>query len=403
MSARPSLSAFPKMLNISIGRRLTLGFAIVLAIVIILGVKAVSDVETTAGTTVDLYEHPFTVTSGLATVRNGIFVTYDALRQASASDASAALDATELANLRQSPLAALDLAGARYLGPKSDFQNLRDVTAAFFAAADHVALLISDGKRDVARALLLQDGRLAFKSAVKSATTMVNFANDKGRGFVAAAQDRMSATVRLLSILTGVALLVGALITYQVTRSITRPLAALRDTMLRLAAGDYTAEVAGLQRGDEVGSMATAVEVFKQNGIDGDRLRTDQEAQKLRVQQERRQSMLDLAVKFEAGVGGIVGSVASAATGLRVTAKSMAATAESTTLQSAAVAAASEQASLNVQTVASASEELSASIREISQQVAHAGALIEGSVQQTVKSNEQVRGLTKFERRKLAT
>jgi methyl-accepting chemotaxis protein len=104
--------------------------------------------------------------------------------------------------------------------------------------------------------------------------------------------------------------------------------------------------------------------------------------------------MLELADKFEAGVGGIVKSVASAATELQSTARSMATTSDQTTRQASTVAAASEQATASAQTVASATEELAASIREISQQVTRSSGLTKDAVQQACRSDEQVRELT---------
>ena len=153
--------------------------------------------------------------------------------------------------------------------------------------------------------------------------------------------------------------------------------------MHRLASGERDGAIPGLDRPDELGTMAKSVQVFKDNMIETDRLRTEQEAQKQGAARERRQAMLDLATKFEASVGGIVESVASAASGLQSAAQTIAATSAETTRQSTRVTDASEQASRNVQTVASAAEELSASIREIGQQVNQAGVIIQEGVRQT--------------------
>jgi methyl-accepting chemotaxis protein len=134
--------------------------------------------------------------------------------------------------------------------------------------------------------------------------------------------------------------------------------------------------------------------VFKDNMLETDRLRVEQEAAKLRAEAERRQSMLQLADGFESRVGNIVKGVAAASTELQSTAQALAATAEETMRQSTAVAGASEEATQNVQTVASATEELSASISEISHQVAQASGMIREGVRQANLSNEQVQGLT---------
>jgi methyl-accepting chemotaxis protein len=177
-------------------------------------------------------------------------------------------------------------------------------------------------------------------------------------------------------------------------QGLSRPIGRLNAVMELLASNDLTADIPGAGRGDEVGAMARTVEVFKTNALEVNRLRADQEQQKLRSEQERRQAMSDLATRFEASVGGIVNGVSSASTELQSTAQSMSATAEETTRQATTVATASEQATQNVQTVAAATEELSASIREISQQVAHTSDQIKEGVRQAAVSSDQMLALT---------
>ena len=191
----------------------------------------------------------------------------------------------------------------------------------------------------------------------------------------------------------GAILLVMLAAAWLINRNISGGLGRLKSRMTTLAGGDVDDAIPGLDRRDELGAMARSVQVFRDNMIETERLRAQQETQKQLAEQERRNAMVDLAAKFRAGVGGIVENVAATATELQTTAQSMSMTSEETTQRSIAVAAASDQATQNVQTVAAAAEELSASIREISQQVAHAGAVIRDGVQQTVRSNEQVQGL----------
>jgi methyl-accepting chemotaxis protein len=208
------------------------------------------------------------------------------------------------------------------------------------------------------------------------------------------AQEAAFSTSYQATILGGLASLgVAVLMGFVLTRGIGRPIADMGSAMAKLATGDSSVAIPAAGRKDEVGEMAKAVQVFKDNMIETARLRAQQETLKQTAERERRQEMLNLAAKFEASVGGIVDSVASAATELQSTAQSMAATAEETTQQSTTVAAASEQTTQNVQAVASAAEELSASVREIGQQVTQAGSMIQEGVRQTIQSNEQVQGL----------
>ena len=164
-----------------------------------------------------------------------------------------------------------------------------------------------------------------------------------------------------IAIVVGLAsVLVGSILGFMVARSIAGPINAITQSMRVLAAGNLTAEIPGASRKDEVGAMAAAVAVFKDSMVEAAGLRVEQETAAQRTAAERRQAMLEMAQKFEAGVASVVTGVTAQANDLQATAQSMAATAQQTTQQSTTVAAASEQASQNVQTVASAAEELSA-------------------------------------------
>jgi methyl-accepting chemotaxis protein len=190
------------------------------------------------------------------------------------------------------------------------------------------------------------------------------------------------------------ALAVGLALAWLIGGGIANPVIGMTEAMRRLAGGDTSTVVPATGRTDEIGQMAAAVQVFKDTMIETGRLRAEQEALKTRAEAERRQSMLDLAARFESQVGAIVDGVTAQATELQATAQAMAATAEQTTRQSTTVAAASEQTTQNVQTVATATEELSASISEIGKQMESSTRMIRDAAGKAELSNEQVRGLT---------
>jgi len=203
----------------------------------------------------------------------------------------------------------------------------------------------------------------------------------------------MEQSMMIALVISAVALVMGLMAGFVIARGITRPISAMTNAMGVLANGDTTVQIPARGQKDEIGSMAEAVQVFKDNMIETDRLRKEQEETKQRSEAERRQAMLDLADRFEASVGGVVGAVTSAATELQATAQSLSATAEETSQQSNAVAAASEQMTQNVQTVASATEELSSSIREIGNQVTESTRIVGTAVTQAEDTNAKVKTL----------
>ncbi|WP_236025111.1 methyl-accepting chemotaxis protein [Arenibaculum pallidiluteum] len=185
-----------------------------------------------------------------------------------------------------------------------------------------------------------------------------------------------------------VALAFCSLLGFLLARGISVPVTGITDVMRRLAANDKAVEVPFRERGDEIGRMAAAVQVFKENAMEMERLQAEQEALKVRTEKERRAAMLKLAEDFEASVKGVVEIVASAATEMQGAATAMSGTAEEASRQAMAVASASEQASANVQTVATATEELAASIQEIGRQVSVSTQIAGQAVQDTRRTAE---------------
>ena len=255
-----------------------------------------------------------------------------------------------------------------------------------------------DGGRDGTGIVYLLFPRLGSDVAVPKLTYNIAFDPWRwviGTGVYVDDIDASFAQVarQFFSIAIGLGLVMAAF-GYFLSRQITNPLARMTAALKGLAAGDRSLQVPETSRRDEIGEMAKAAQVFKNNIIETERLRTEREVQKQEADQERRQVMLDLAAKFETNVGGIVVGVTSAATELQSTAQAMTMTIEETTRQSATVAAASAQATENVQAVATATEELSSSIAEIGQQVTKSSGMIGEAVQRATWSNEQVQGLT---------
>ncbi|MGE4278103.1 MAG: bacteriohemerythrin [Magnetospirillum sp.] len=199
----------------------------------------------------------------------------------------------------------------------------------------------------------------------------------------------ITATLRLVWIAGLLGLGLGAALSILIARSIVVPVKAMTGAMGRLAGGDKTIEIPARERGDEIGAMAAAVQVFKDNAIRMEQLTAEQEEQKRRSEAERRAALHQMADNFEAQVGGVVNAVTAAAVQLQAASRQMAANATETSAQATTVASAAEQASTNVQTVASASEELAASINEIAQQMQRSQSVAERADEQA-RSSETV-------------
>ncbi|MGO9997222.1 MAG: methyl-accepting chemotaxis protein [Acetobacteraceae bacterium] len=187
-------------------------------------------------------------------------------------------------------------------------------------------------------------------------------------------------------------LAVAVLMGIAMTRGIRGPIASMCLVMAKLAKGDTTVEVVGVGRKDEVGAMAAAVQVFKENRMTADRIAKEQ-ATDNEAKARRSQQVESLTAQFEAKVGELVSAVASAATEMEATAGSMSATAEQTNQQSVTVASAAEETSANVQTVATATEELASSVQEISRQVTQSSQIAAKAADDAEETNTTVQAL----------
>jgi len=213
-------------------------------------------------------------------------------------------------------------------------------------------------------------------------------------GIVAGTLAMLDRSERLSLGVAVIALLLGAVLAYVIAIGITRPLGAMTRAMRTLARGDLSVDVPARDYGDEVGEMAAAVEVFKQNAIRVKEMEAAQKEIEARAADEKKRMMEALATQFEGSVAHVVQSVSAAAVQMQSTAQSMSAISTQTSRQAAAVASASEQATSNVQTVAAAAEELAASIREIGQQVSTSSSIVHETQRQAKHTHEVVQGLS---------
>ncbi|NYZ16184.1 HAMP domain-containing protein [Azospirillum sp. RWY-5-1] len=173
----------------------------------------------------------------------------------------------------------------------------------------------------------------------------------------------------VLSVSVGGVLLVGGLAVFIALSGIARPIGRIVAAMGSVADGKLDTEVPGLGRKDEVGSLADALETFKEKGQETLRLQAEVAEKERLATEERRAAMHRMADQFEASVSSAVSMVASAATQLQSSAQSLSAIAEESRAQATTVASATEQTSANVQTVAASAEEMTSSIGEITRRV----------------------------------
>src|SRR6266404_3418281 len=170
-----------------------------------------------------------------------------------------------------------------------------------------------------------------------------------------------------------------------VAKGIIQPITNMTGVMQRLAGGELESEIPSLGRKDEIGAMAEALRIFKDNA---------QRVRAMEAEKARNDVMRNVADGFEKAVGNIIKKVTNASSDIEIAAGSLTKTAETTQELSASVAAASQQSSSNVQSAAAAAEEMASSVSEIGRQVQLSQTITKTAVQQAEKTNVQIAELS---------
>ncbi|MXN65750.1 DUF3365 domain-containing protein [Stappia sp. GBMRC 2046] len=186
--------------------------------------------------------------------------------------------------------------------------------------------------------------------------------------------------------------LVLILVTAFVVRGFTGPLGRMTASMRSLAGGDLEAEIPARERADELGSMAAALEVFKENARERSRLMEESEAAKV-LEAGKASSMASAIGDFEATTKDVVDGVFATSEQLREAASSLATLADEAGALSQTIGQSTRNASDGVITVSSAADELAASMGEINRQINQSTQITESAGEQVSKTIQQVEAL----------
>jgi methyl-accepting chemotaxis protein len=273
------------------------------------------------------------------------------------------------------------------------FATVEETLPAYLAVLAEVEKLTTM-YRDIEAAAMMTGDATTFYERMDDALSAIVGAQDADMKRAAADADdayretlwmSVAVTVFGLAIVSGIVLVI-------VQRQITGPLSRLTSAMGRLSKSMWETEVQGTERRDEIGEMARAVMVFKENGMEAERIAAER-AQDNEIKVRRAQRLDEVTRAFEDNVSALTERLSASATEMEATAQTMMATAQQTTSRSVSVASAAQQTFANVQTVATAAEELSISIGEIARQVTQSSQIAGHAVEDARRTNETVRAL----------
>ena len=217
----------------------------------------------------------------------------------------------------------------------------------------------------------------------EAADAISDSADEKAASVAAMAQLVVLSLVVLLVVLSGLLMLM-------ISRTVIQPVNRMTESMQSLADGDTAVEIPALGRPDEIGAMAGAVQIFKENAIRVAKLEAEQAAEQERAEQQKREAMNHMADEFDASVGQIVEHVSGAIREMQNTANGMSSVADTTSQHASSVKDDAQAANSNVSAVAAATEEMSASVAEISKMVQKSTTITGQAVDSVKKTNDDV-------------
>jgi methyl-accepting chemotaxis protein len=223
---------------------------------------------------------------------------------------------------------------------------------------------------------------------------IVKLANDLNAATEANATNRDATFVIILWSVSGVVLLVIGAGLFGMGLGVIKPVSRMTEVMQRLAEGKLESDIPSLARTDEIGSMARAVQVFKDSALRVKAMESEQAAFHDKLEADRKAAMYQVADSFEKAVGNIVKAVSAASAEIEAAASSLTKTAETTQGLSTTVTEASDRSSANVQSAASAAEEMASSVSEIARQVQASHEVTAAAVQQAEQTNARIAELS---------
>lgn len=277
---------------------------------------------------------------------------------------------------------------------------------------------------------------LALSASINTALeALVDHATEQGYITREAVAAEISASELQNQILIGGYIAIGLLIAYLLGIAVSKPINRTKDTMEALAAaieegGDALSrieDVPYVDRSDEIGAMAKAVQTFKETALSVQKLQVDMadreraaleekeaavaqalagEAERAKDTEQakeeaaaRAQYMQLISRSYEHRIESAMQTLVSAADGVQVTATSIKDNATRTTEVSQSVENAAGHATSDVETVAAAAEELSASGLEISRIVDESKTVTVAAVEDARRANEGVSALNEAAQR----
>jgi len=381
--------------NLRISTRLALGFLLVLLMTGAMGVVGMTSASRLADVTVSFHDHPFKVAQQMAKARVAFRTASMAARDLVLADNGKDIAEAESAIEKsgQDFLTAMQDAKAAFQGEKSLFDESIGAFNAYRAVLQEMDVKIKAGDRDGAVALLRGKSTEVLNAAAVKNRAIQELADKSSEAFMEDASSTASGVEHMVLAILAFALALGAVVAVLTARSIANPVNDITKTAAAMAEGDLTVTVPGLGRGDEVGQLAAAVEVFRDTSLKARHLAARQTADERRNRRKLQSQMLALTNAVEEQITGAITEVVGEAAAMSDVSTALSGLVEQSLSGSHGASEAAHEANTSVDAVAAAAEELSASVQEISRQVSTSSQVSNEAEAEAGRVNNIITGL----------
>ncbi|MBC7577176.1 MAG: MCP four helix bundle domain-containing protein [Tardiphaga sp.] len=208
------------------------------------------------------------------------------------------------------------------------------------------------------------------------------------------ASDTYSSAVRMMIALLGAAVVLGIGSAVYLVRDIASGIASILKPMGQLTSGELSVIIPHQGAATEIGRIASGLQIFKEALI-SKRTAEDAAGADSAIKAARAETISRATREFEALIGELAGSLASASTELEASATTLTSTSDATMALSGSAAATSHLVSSNIQSVAAATEEITSSVNEIGRQVHESNRIAHTAVRQAGQTNDSIAKLSR--------
>jgi methyl-accepting chemotaxis protein len=240
--------------KLRIKTRLLGSYAIIIVLMLITGIFALNRLEFVASRTTELYEHPFTVRKNIRDANLNFTKMQYKLKDAVLAQESSTVntDLKEMFAFEKEFKGNMEVVRERFLGKKSDVENVDRVYEEWKRLRDQVVTALSTKRHDTAAQLITVLDANQFPAMEREMADIFTFSDNKAAAFFKESKETARQSYVIILAMKVTEVMFAVVIAFFLVRSITIPLAQAVGVAERVAGGDLTVDVSLSDNQDEL-------------------------------------------------------------------------------------------------------------------------------------------------------